>query len=148
MFANPCGGDIIMVENSQIESSIAEIRKRTGKITNFNKDKISNAIFKALAATTEPDRQLAEELTEGVLNKLVQQGFSSSTPPSVEDIQDMVESTLIDKGLSEIAKAYILYRHERRKLRDEKTKVLNLKTLDHVSKKFVLEKKLMRINIT
>ena len=127
-----------MVENSQIESGIAEIRKRTGKVTNFNKDKISNAIFKALAATTEPDRQLAEELTDGVINKLLQQGFSSSTPPSVEDIQDMVESTLIDKGLSEIAKAYILYRHERRKIRDKKTKVLNLKTLDHVSKKFDL----------
>jgi len=127
-----------MVENSQIESGIAEIRKRTGNVTNFNKDKISNAIFKALAATTEPDRQLADELTDGVLNKLLQQGFSSSTPPSVEDIQDMVESTLIDKGLSEIAKAYILYRHERRKLRDKKTKVLNLKTLDHVSKKFDL----------
>ncbi len=127
-----------MVENSQIESGIVEIRKRTGKVTNFNKDKISNAIFKALAATTEPDRQLAEELTDGVVNKLLQQGFSSSTPPSVEDIQDMVESTLIDKGLSEIAKAYILYRHERRKLRDKKTKVLNLKTLDHVSKKFDL----------
>ena len=127
-----------MVENSQIESGIAEIRKRTGKVTNFNKDKISNAIFKALAATTEPDRQLADELTDGVINKLLQQGFSSSTPPSVEDIQDMVESTLIDKGLSEIAKAYILYRHERRKLRDKKTKVLNLKTLDHVSKKFDL----------
>jgi ribonucleoside-diphosphate reductase alpha chain len=127
-----------MVENSQIESGIAEIRKRTGKVTIFNKDKISNAIFKALAATTEPDRQLADELTDGVINKLLQQGFSSSTPPSVEDIQDMVESTLIDKGLSEIAKAYILYRHERRKLRDKKTKVLNLKTLDHVSKKFDL----------
>ena len=127
-----------MVENSQIESGIVEIRKRTGKVTNFNKDKISNAIFKALAATTEPDRQLADELTDGVINKLLQQGFSSSTPPSVEDIQDMVESTLIDKGLSEIAKAYILYRHERRKLRDKKTKVLNLKTLDHVSKKFDL----------
>ncbi len=127
-----------MVENSQIESGIAEIRKRTGKVTNFNKDKISNAIFKALAATTEPDRQLADELTDGVINKLLQQGFSSSTPPSVEDIQDMVESTLIDKGLSEIAKAYILYRHERRKIRDKKTKVLNLKTLDHVSKKFDL----------
>ena len=50
----------------------------------------------------------------------------------------MVESTLIEKGLSEIAKAYILYRHERRKLRDKKIKVLNLKTLDHVSKKFDL----------
>ncbi|MDF2426986.1 MAG: hypothetical protein OPY07_06580 [Nitrosopumilus sp.] len=46
-----------------------------------------------------------------------------------------MESTLID---SDIAKAYIVYRHERRKLRDEKMKVLNLKALDPVSKKFDL----------
>jgi len=50
----------------------------------------------------------------------------------------MVESTLIDKGFSEIAKAYILYRHERRKVRDNKIKVLNLKILDPVSKNFDL----------
>ncbi|MEE9459278.1 MAG: ATP cone domain-containing protein, partial [Candidatus Bathyarchaeia archaeon] len=123
-----------MVENSQIESSIAEIRKRSGKVTSFNKEKISNAIYKALATTGEPDRKLADELTEGVLGKLIQQGFSVSNSPSVEDIQDMVESTLIDRGHSEIAKAYILYRHERRKIRDEKIKVLNLKILDPVSK--------------
>ena len=133
-----CGGDILMVESSQIESTIAEIRKRNGKVTSFNKEKISNAIYKALAATEEPDRKLADELTEGVLGKLIQQGFSVSNSPSVEDIQDMVESTLIDRGHSEIAKAYILYRHERRKIRDEKIKVLNLKILDPVSKNFDL----------
>ena len=127
-----------MVDNTQIESSIAEIRKRNGNVTSFNKEKITNAIYKALAATSEGDRDLAEDLTDGVLKKLLQQGFSASTPPSVEDIQDMVESTLIDRGYSEIAKAYILYRHERRKLRDEKMKVLNLKILDPVSKKFDL----------
>jgi ribonucleoside-diphosphate reductase alpha chain len=130
-------GDVLK-DNSQVESSIAEIRKRNGKVTTFNQDKISNAIYKALAATTEADYKLAEELTNGVLKKLVDQGFSSSNPPSVEDIQDMVESTLIDRGHSEIAKAYILYRHERRKLRDEKMKVLNTKTLDPISKNFDL----------
>ena len=45
---------------------------------------------------------------------------------------------MIEKGHSEIAKAYILYRHERRKLRDEKMRVLNLQTLDPVAKKFDL----------
>ncbi|MDX1533682.1 MAG: ribonucleotide reductase N-terminal alpha domain-containing protein, partial [Nitrosopumilaceae archaeon] len=58
--------------------------------------------------------------------------------PSVEDIQDMVESTLIENGHSEIAKAYILYRHERRKVRDEKMKVLNTQILDPVAKSFDL----------
>ena len=127
-----------MVENSQIESSFAEIRKRNGDTTKFDQDKITNAIYKALLATSEGDRDLAQELTNGVLNKLSSQGFGTENPPSVEDIQDMVESTLIEQGHSEIAKSYILYRHERRKIRDEKMKVLNTKTLDPVSKDFDL----------
>ena len=127
-----------MVDNTQVESSIAEIRKRNGTVTSFNKEKITNAIYKALDATGQRDLNLAEQLSDGVLSKLYQQGFSASYTPSVEDIQDMVEATLIDKGLSEIAKAYILYRHERRKIRDDKMRVLNLKILDPVSKNFDL----------
>ena len=126
------------MDNSQIENTINEIRKRSGTIAAFNKDKISNAIFKALAATSKADRGLADQLAEKVVDKLVEQGFTSSRVPTVEDIQDIVESTLIDSGNSDIAKAYIVYRHERRKLRDEKKKVLNIKSLDPVSKKFDL----------
>ena len=122
--------------NSQIENSITEIRKRNGSISHFNQDKISNAIFKALEATNKPDKELATELTNGVLNKLAEHGFSAEYAPSVEDIQDLVESTLIDQGHSDIARAYILYRHERRKVRDEKMRILNTKTLDSVAKAF------------
>ena len=89
-------------------------------------------------ASNKGDRSLAEKLASGVLEKLANQGFSTTNAPSVEDIQDMVESTLIEQGHSEIAKAYILYRHERRKVRDEKMKVLNTQTLDSVSKNFDL----------
>lgn len=126
------------MDNSQIENTINEIRKRSGAVTAFNKDKISNAIFRALAATSKADRGLADQLADKVVDKLVEQGFTISRTPTVEDIQDIVESTLIDSGNSDIAKAYIVYRHERRKLRDEKMKVLNLKSLDPVSKKFDL----------
>jgi ribonucleoside-diphosphate reductase alpha chain len=126
------------LDNSQIESTINEIRKRSGAVTAFNQDKISNAIYKALAATSKADRALADQLANKVVQKLVEQGFTSTRTPSVEDIQDIVESTLIDSGNSDIAKAYIVYRHERRKLRDEKMKVLNAKNLDSVSKKFDL----------
>ena len=129
---------LYLAENSQIESSFAEIRKRNGKKSKFDQNKITNAIFKALMATNQGDRGLAEELAKGVLEKLAIQGFSSTNAPSVEDIQDIVESTLIEQGHSEIAKAYILYRHERRKIRDEKMKVLNTETLDSVSKNFDL----------
>ncbi len=126
------------MDKSQIESTINEIRKRSGAVTVFNQNKISNAIFKALAATSKADRVLADQLANKVVQKLVEQGFTSSRTPSVEDIQDIVESTLIDCGNSDIAKAYIVYRHERRKLRDEKMKVLNTKSLDSVSKNFDL----------
>jgi ribonucleoside-diphosphate reductase alpha chain len=130
-------GDIIM-DNSQIENTINEIRKRNGTVTAFDLDKISNAIYQALAATSKADRGVADKLAGEVLNKLVEQGFTSEKSPTVEDIQDIVESTLIDSGNSDIAKSYIVYRHERRKLRDEKMRVLNLKSLDPVSKKFDL----------
>jgi ribonucleoside-diphosphate reductase alpha chain len=126
------------LDKSQIESTINEIRKRSGAVTAFNQNKISNAIFKALAATSKADRVLADHLANKVVQKLVEQGFTNSRAPSVEDIQDIVESTLIDSGNSDIAKAYIVYRHERRKLRDEKMKVLNAKSLDSVSKEFDL----------
>jgi ribonucleoside-diphosphate reductase alpha chain len=126
------------LDNSQIESTINEIRKRSGVVTAFNENKISNAIFKALAATSKADRVLADKLANKVVQKLVEQGFTNTRAPSVEDIQDIVESTLIDCGNSDIAKAYIVYRHERRKLRDQKMKVLNAKALDPVSKKFDL----------
>jgi len=123
---------------SQIESSIVDVKKRDGRITNFNKEKITNAIYKALVANGNPDRRIADDLTSGVLSKLISQGFSAGNPPSVEDVQDMVESTLIEKGYGEIAKSYILYRHERRKVREDKMKVLNTKSLDAVAKSFDL----------
>jgi len=125
-----------LTDFAQIENSIIEVKKRDGRVLNFQKDKISNAVYKALIACGRPDHSLADKLAEGVMMRLLKQGFSTSAPPSVEDVQDMVESILIDEGLGEIAKAYILYRHERRKIREEKMKVLNAKLLDDVSKKF------------
>ena len=80
-----------MSDFSQIESSIVDVRKRDGRITNFKKDKISNAVFKALEATGKLDREIADELASGVVSKLVEQGFSASNPPSVEDIQDLID---------------------------------------------------------
>lgn len=126
------------MDHSQIENLISHIKKRSGTVADFNKDKISNAIFKALSAISKADRELADQLAEKVVDKLVEQGFTNGKIPSVENIQDMVEYTLIDSGNSDIAKAYIVYRHERRKLRDEKMKVINTKVLDPTSKKFDL----------
>ena len=46
---------------SQIESSIVDVKKRDGRITAFNKEKITNAIYKALVANGQPDRKIADE---------------------------------------------------------------------------------------
>ncbi|HKG30469.1 MAG TPA: ribonucleotide reductase N-terminal alpha domain-containing protein, partial [Nitrososphaeraceae archaeon] len=125
--------------NNLKENLITRIRKRDGRVVDFGKSKISNAIYKALVATGKPDYRLTETLTNKVIRKMVQHGYSSteiSAIPSVEDVQDIVESILIEEGLSDTAKSYILYRHERRKIRDEKMKILNKKDLDEVDKVF------------
>jgi ribonucleoside-diphosphate reductase alpha chain len=122
--------------NDQKENLIIRIRKRDGREVNFEPLKISDAIYKALVATGKPDFSLSEKLANKVVQKMIHHGYGSTEIPSVEDVQDMVESILIEEGLSETAKAYILYRHERRKLRDEKMKILNKKVLDEVDKAF------------
>src|SRR6187402_38203 len=120
------------------KKAIAQIRKRDKGLVDFNNSKISNAIYKALMAAGKTDYKLAERLSEKVVQKMDQQFsvFDTNRVTSVEDVQDMVESILIEEGLSDTAKAYILYRHERRKVRDEKMKILNKKDLDEVDKAF------------
>src|ERR687892_1233331 len=128
-----------VTEFNSKENLISQIRKRDTRIVSFVHTKISDAIYKALVATRKPDYELAEKLANKVLQKMVDHGYGASEKdaiPSVEDVQDMVESMLIEEGLSETAKAYILYRHERRKVRDEKKKILNKKDLDEVDKAF------------
>ena len=122
--------------NDQKENLIIRIRKRDGREVNFEPLKISDAIYKALVATGKPDFSLSEKLANKVVEKMIHHGYGSTEIPSVEDVQDVVESILIEEGLSDTAKAYILYRHERRKLRDEKMKILNKKVLDEVDKAF------------
>ena len=121
------------MDTSQTQNPIEAITKRTGQVVNFDKSKITGAIAKAFAAVNTNDPAEVDRLTDVVVNKLC---MLDSHNPSVEDIQDMVESTLIENDHSGVAKAFILYRHERRKVRDEKKRILNTTTLDHVARKF------------
>jgi ribonucleoside-diphosphate reductase alpha chain len=125
-----------VTEFNKKENSIVHIKKRNSYQVKFEGGKISDAIYKALVATGKPDFSLSEKLANKVVQRLVHHGYGSLEIPSVEDVQDVVESILIEEGLSETAKAFILYRHERRKLRDEKMKILNKKVLDEVDKSF------------
>jgi len=127
----------IDLHNSKNES-VLRIKKRNGAIVNFEQSKISNAIYKALVAAGKADHNLSNTLATKLFNKIIKSGYVGSANKdhalSVEDVQDMVESILIEEGLAETAKAYILYRHERRKIREMKMKVLNKRDLDEVDK--------------
>lgn len=107
---------VSMEGKEQEEQRITGVVKRDGRVVNFNKQKISNAIFKAAQAVGGEDRLLAEELANAVVLYL-RKNFQG-TIPGIEQIQDIVEKVLIETGHAKTAKAYILYREKRRRIRE------------------------------
>ncbi len=97
---------------------INSIRKRDGRIVKFNSEKIASAIAKAFRAVGNDSGTTAVKLACKVVDAAEQQ-FQKSVP-GVEDIQDIVEKTLIEEGYAEAAKAYILYRQRRADVREAK----------------------------
>ena len=93
-----------------------KIKKRDGRIVNFDSEKITNAIFKAGYATGEFDKKVAKKLTLRVLD-LAQQSISDKIP-TVEEIQDIVEEVLLSSPYRKTAKAYILYREQHARIRE------------------------------
>ena len=105
-----------------------QVKKRDGKVADFNLQKISAAISKAFEAQeveTHPDiiDMLALKVTADFTSK-IKDGFVD-----VEAIQDSVESVLIQAGYSEVAKRYIIYRKQREKIRNMKSTVLDYKEI-------------------
>ena len=92
------------------------IKKRDGRTVKFDRKKIEKAIEKAGLETGEFDKKTAKELTEKVLAVL--EARNQKQLPDVEDIQDIVEDTLIDSKFKKTAKAYIIYRDQHKKLRE------------------------------
>lgn len=98
-----------------------KILKRDGKIVEFNSEKITSAIQKAAETTNEFDIQTARKLTRQVLEitkKLVEEKKDQLRIPSVEEIQDIVETVLLSSEYKKTAKNYILYREQHSRLRD------------------------------
>lgn len=94
-----------------------KIRKRDGRIVDFDRAKIAKAIFKAFIATKSQDGERTEDLA-GQVVELLDKRITGI--PGVEDVQDAVEEVLIKNGYTGIAKAYILYREKRAQIRKAK----------------------------
>ncbi len=114
---------------------IKKIRKRDGRIVDFNPEKITNAVWKAMVAVGEADMEMAKKISRQVVEKL-ESRLKKGEIPNVEQVQDIVEETLIENGLAKVAKAYILYRQKRAEIRKEKQQILNKKEIDEIDKRF------------
>src|SRR3989338_3310567 len=97
-------------------SIIRMVRKRDGRIVEFVPERITEAIFKAAQSVGGSDKQVAIDLTNKVITVL-EYKYDIHEVPTVEDIQDIVETVLIKSGHAKTAKAYILYRHKRAEMR-------------------------------
>ncbi|MFW6149975.1 MAG: adenosylcobalamin-dependent ribonucleoside-diphosphate reductase [Chloroflexota bacterium] len=98
-----------------MSTSVRQIRKREGSVVTFDSGKIKDAIHKALGATGVDGEELATNLAQQVVN-VVDERFGEKIP-GVEHIQDVVEEVLMKQGYADVAKAYILYRHQRQEAR-------------------------------
>jgi len=99
------------------KNQITRVKKRDGQIVEFDQSKITEAIFKAITATAQGDGKRSKKLSDQVV-KILNRRFKKDEIPQVEQIQDIVEEVLILEGLVDTARAYILYREQRRRIRE------------------------------
>ena len=105
-----------------------QVVKRDGEIAEFKMGKITSAIDKAFVAK---DKTYSQDMID-LLGLRVTADFQdkiSDNKITVEDIQDSVEDVLIQAGYADVAKAYILYRKQREKIRNMKSTILDYKEI-------------------
>ncbi len=109
--------------------SITKIRKRDGRVVDFDITKIENAIAKAFIASGEVDARDVSSVSRAMGLLLMSGREEIDRMPEVEEIQDRVESVLMKAGYPKTAKSYILYRSQHQKVRDTKKTLLDYKKL-------------------
>ncbi len=95
------------------------VRKRDGKIVEYDRGRIVRAVRLAMEACEVEGNP--EEIAKAVEIQLHRTFFRRGSIPHVEEIQDLVERTLMERGFHEVAKAYILYRQKRKEARELKS---------------------------
>lgn len=120
--------------DEEAKSFIKKVVKRSGEIESYDRKKIEKAIGKAVTAVEKmANPEKAERLTDAVEEqlRLLLAGRRAHSIPAIEEIQDVVETVLIQSGEVEIAKAYILYRAKHEAMRDAKKLAVDInKTMD------------------
>ena len=112
-----------------------KVIKRNGAIVDYSRDKISNAIYRAMMESGQnAGREDAEKVALAVEEKLKDNYYSRQEIPHVEDIQDFVEEALMSAGFMLAAKAYIIYRSKRHKTRAQRESSESLLTNEFLSK--------------
>ncbi len=93
------------------------VLKRDSKLEQFDQERITTAILKAVKAVGGKDKEQAKKISDEVVVELHKR-FGEDGVPTVEEIQDIVEKRLIENGHAQTAKAYILYRKQHNDMRE------------------------------
>jgi ribonucleoside-triphosphate reductase len=104
---------------SQLASPFTQARKRDGRVVPFDTTRITSAVRHAMEACGEGIFEIDPQRVSDAALAALAQRLPSGHVPQVEEIQDLVEESLILLDFPKTAKAYILYRHERAKIRDK-----------------------------
>ncbi len=107
-----------------IEQCSLKIKKRDGRVVDFDKQKIASAILRATQTANKENTLKPQELAEKITSEIKK--FLEI--PTVEQVQDLVEKTLMEEGHHETAKAYILYRQKHKEISEIRTAMLDGKT--------------------
>src|SRR6185312_3706003 len=98
-----------------------KIKKRNGEIADFGPEKIGLAVQKAFAAVMgDSNENVSMDVMRAVVDAIDLKFGNTAFIPTVEDIQDLVENSLMQRGYFTVAKSYIIYRYEHEKIRAEK----------------------------
>ncbi len=113
----------------KIETTVEKIRKRDGRVVDFEPERIAIAASKALKASGMENDKLASTICKDVVKSLEKKGFTGDNNPDIDLVQDQVEKAFIKRGLSKAAKAFILYRAQHDKLREGKKIMMDVQDL-------------------